>query len=62
MRLVGALIKANKRFDMLIIPGKRHGYADYQPYFTQRMFDFFVEHLMGERLTNADILEKAERK
>ncbi|HEV3083260.1 MAG TPA: DPP IV N-terminal domain-containing protein [Gemmataceae bacterium] len=62
MRLVDALIKANKRFDMLIIPGKRHGYADYQPYFTQRMFDFFVEHLMGERLTNADILEKAERK
>ena len=25
MRLVDALIKANKRFDLLIIPGARHG-------------------------------------
>ena len=30
MRLADALIKANKRFDMLIIPGKRHGFGDYQ--------------------------------
>ena len=45
MRLVDALIKANKRFDMLILPGKRHGFADYQPYFTQRMWEFFAEHL-----------------
>ncbi|HEX5271629.1 MAG TPA: DPP IV N-terminal domain-containing protein [Gemmataceae bacterium] len=58
MRLVDALIKANKRFDMLIIPGKRHAYGDYQPYFQQRMWDFFVEHLMGERQTSADIYEK----
>ena len=27
MRLVDALIKANKRFDMLIIPGARHGFG-----------------------------------
>ena len=58
MRLVDALIKANKRFDMLILPGKRHAYGDYQPYFQQRMWDFFVEHLMGERQTSANIYEK----
>jgi hypothetical protein len=58
MRLVDALIKANKRFDMLIIPGKRHGYGDYQPYFQQRMWDFFVENLMGERQSSANIYEK----
>jgi dipeptidyl aminopeptidase/acylaminoacyl peptidase len=58
MRLVDALIKANKRFDMLILPGKRHGFADYQPYFTQRMWDFFADHLLGDRQTRADILEK----
>jgi dipeptidyl aminopeptidase/acylaminoacyl peptidase len=59
MRLVDALIKANKRFDMLILPGKRHGYADFQPYFTQRMWDFFTEHLLNEHQTSADIMEKA---
>ncbi len=58
MRLVDALIKANKRFDMLILPGKRHGYADYQPYFNQRMWDFFAEHLLHDRQTGADIYEK----
>jgi dipeptidyl aminopeptidase/acylaminoacyl peptidase len=58
MRLVDALIKANKRFDMLILPGKRHGFADYQPYFTQRMWDFFADHLLGDRQAGADILEK----
>lgn len=58
MRLVDALIKANKRFDMLILPGKRHGFADYQPYFTQRMWEFFAEHLLGDRQTGADIYEK----
>ncbi len=58
MRLVDALIKANKRFDMLILPGKRHAFADYQPYFTQRMWDFFADHLLGDRQTGADILDK----
>jgi dipeptidyl aminopeptidase/acylaminoacyl peptidase len=61
MRLVDALIKANKRFDMLILPGKRHAYADYQPYFTQRMWDFFAEHLLNDRQTGADILDKHSR-
>jgi dipeptidyl aminopeptidase/acylaminoacyl peptidase len=58
MRLVDALIKANKRFDMLILPGKRHGFADYQPYFTQRMWEFFAEHMLNDRQTSADILDK----
>jgi dipeptidyl aminopeptidase/acylaminoacyl peptidase len=57
-RLVDALIKANKRFDMLILPGKRHGFADYQPYFTQRMWEYFAEHLLDDRQTSADIYEK----
>ncbi len=61
MRLVDALIKANKRFDMIILPGKRHAYADYQPYFNRRMYDFFAESLLGEKLTSADLLEKPTR-
>ena len=58
MRLVDALIKANKRFDLLIIPGARHGFGAAQPYFTQKMWDFFAEHLLNDRQTNADILLK----
>jgi dipeptidyl aminopeptidase/acylaminoacyl peptidase len=58
MRLAEALIRANKRFDMLILPGKRHAFADDQPYFTQRMWDFFAEHLLNERQTSADIYDK----
>jgi dipeptidyl aminopeptidase/acylaminoacyl peptidase len=60
MRLVDALIKANKRFDMLILPGQRHGFGAAQPYFTQRMWDFFADHLIGDRQTGTDILEKHE--
>jgi dipeptidyl aminopeptidase/acylaminoacyl peptidase len=59
-RLADALIKANKRFDMLILPGKRHGFADYQAYFQQRMWDFFADHLLGDRQAGADLYEKRE--
>ena len=58
MRLADALIKANKRFDMLIIPGARHGFGVAQPYFTQKMWDFFSEHLLNDRQTGADINTK----
>ncbi len=58
LRLVDALIRANKRFDLLMFPGKRHGYGDASGYFTQRKWDYFVLHLMGHRPTNADILDK----
>jgi dipeptidyl aminopeptidase/acylaminoacyl peptidase len=58
MRLVDALIKANKRFDMLILPGQRHGYSTLQPYFNQRMWDFFSDHLLGDRQSGSDITEK----
>jgi dipeptidyl aminopeptidase/acylaminoacyl peptidase len=58
MRLADALIKANKRFDLLIIPGARHGFGPAQPYFTQRMWDFFAEHLLADRQTKADIHER----
>jgi dipeptidyl aminopeptidase/acylaminoacyl peptidase len=60
LRLVDALIKANKRFEMLILPGQRHGYGPDQPYFTQRVWDFFADHLLGDRQTGADLYEKRE--
>src|SRR5699024_6923775 len=45
--VVDALIKANKDFDMLILPNKHHGYADDSTYVTRRRWDYFVDHLMG---------------
>ncbi|MBM4061993.1 MAG: S9 family peptidase [Planctomycetes bacterium] len=58
MRLVDALIKANKRFDMLIIPGARHSFGAAQDYFRQRMFEYFAEHLLGDREAGSDITRK----
>jgi dipeptidyl aminopeptidase/acylaminoacyl peptidase len=45
--VVDALIKANKDFDMLILPNKHHGYADDNPYVMRRRWDYFVKHLAG---------------
>ena len=53
--VVDELIKAGKRFDMLIVPGKRHHFDDYNEYYYWRMVDYFSEYLRGERETGADI-------
>ena len=58
LRLVDALIKANKRFDMLYLPNTRHGFGSYQPYVTQRMFEYFAEHLLNDYQRGADIMDK----
>ncbi|BBD78788.1 S9 family peptidase [Aerosticca soli] len=46
--VVDALIKANKDFDLLMIPNARHGYAKANPYVTRRRWDYFVRHLAGD--------------
>jgi dipeptidyl-peptidase 4 len=56
-RVVNALIKANKRFEMLTLPGQRHGFGDMTEYFFWRMADFYSEHLLGQRFTAVDIVE-----
>ena len=45
--VVDALIKANKDFDLLLLPNARHGYAEATPYATRRRWDYFVQHLAG---------------
>ena len=56
-RMVDALIKANKRFDFQIIPGKRHGYGDAGPWSNAMRADYFCRHLLGWAPTDADIME-----
>ncbi|MGN1214989.1 MAG: DPP IV N-terminal domain-containing protein [Candidatus Cryptobacteroides sp.] len=48
IRVVDALIRANKRFDMLILPGQRHGFGDMNEYFFWRMADYYSEWLLGD--------------
>ena len=55
IRVVNALIRCGKRFDMLILPGQRHGFGDMNEYFYWRMVDYFSEHLRGEKETSVDI-------
>jgi dipeptidyl-peptidase 4 len=46
MVVVDALIKANKDFDLLILPNLSH-YCDVDPYFVRKRWDYFVRHLLG---------------
>jgi Dipeptidyl peptidase IV (DPP IV) N-terminal region./Prolyl oligopeptidase family. len=57
IRLVNALIKANKRFDFLLLPGQRHGYADMTEYFFWKMADYFSQYLLGDWDQPVDIIE-----
>jgi dipeptidyl aminopeptidase/acylaminoacyl peptidase len=44
--VVNALIDANKDFDLIMFPNRRHGFGN-EPYMMRRRWDYFVEHLMG---------------
>lgn len=46
-RMADALLKAGKRFDMMIFPEARHGFGRYSDYFQRMMWDYFAEHLLG---------------
>ena len=57
IRMINALIKANKRFDILLLPGQRHGYGDMTDYFFWKMADYFSEYLLGDRDHAVNITE-----
>ncbi len=47
-KLAEALIKADKEFDLMIIPSQRHGYGgEYRKYFMKKRWNYFIEHLLG---------------
>jgi dipeptidyl aminopeptidase/acylaminoacyl peptidase len=45
--VVNALVKANKDFDLIVLPDQRHGYGQDNNYMTRRRWDYFVRHLLG---------------
>jgi dipeptidyl-peptidase 4 len=46
LRFASELIKADKDFDLLIMPNEKHWFGN-NPYFVRRRWDYFVKHLLG---------------
>jgi dipeptidyl aminopeptidase/acylaminoacyl peptidase len=44
--VVNELIKANKDFDLLMLPNRGHGFGG-EPYMVRRRWDYFVRNLLG---------------
>ena len=44
--LVNELIRANRDFDLLALPNRRHGFGS-EPYMIRRRWDYFVKNLLG---------------
>ncbi|MGZ5285907.1 MAG: DPP IV N-terminal domain-containing protein [Flavisolibacter sp.] len=57
IRMVNALIRANKRFELVMLPGQRHGFGDMTEYFFWKMADYFSEHLLGDHERPVNIVE-----
>ena len=49
IRVVNDLIKANKRFELVILPGQRHGFGDMNEYFFWKMADWYSRWLIGDK-------------
>jgi dipeptidyl-peptidase-4 len=56
--VVAALIRANKDFDLLMIPNAAHGYGSAANYMTRRRWDYFVRNLLGAEPPKDYVLER----
>ena len=55
MQVVNALIKANKSFDLLVMPGEDHPAGrrgPSAPYGDRKLWDFFITHLLDRKTPN----------
>jgi dipeptidyl-peptidase-4 len=57
IRMANALIKANKRFDFVLLPGQRHAYGDMTEYFFWQKGDYFCKWLLGDFSQPVDIAQ-----
>jgi dipeptidyl aminopeptidase/acylaminoacyl peptidase len=48
MLIADALVKANKDFDLLMLPNQNHGFGSASAYMMRRRWDYFVKHLVGQ--------------
>ncbi|HEV3411808.1 MAG TPA: DPP IV N-terminal domain-containing protein [Puia sp.] len=61
IRVINALIKADKRFDVVILPGQRHGYGEMNEYFWWRMADYFSRWLIGDETVRPVAIEEMDK-
>jgi dienelactone hydrolase len=59
MRVVDALIRAKKDFDLIVVPGANHGNGG--PHGDRRRLDFFVRHLLGVEPPDRNAVAKSEK-
>ncbi|ATL48567.1 S9 family peptidase [Chitinophaga caeni] len=57
VRVINALIKANKRFDFLLLPGQRHGYGNMQEWFFWNLADYYSRWLLGDFSQPVNMIE-----
>ncbi|REE08003.1 dipeptidyl aminopeptidase/acylaminoacyl peptidase [Winogradskyella pacifica] len=57
IRMVNALIKANKRFDFMLMPGQRHSFGNMTEYSFWLRADHFSKHFLNTEATDIDITE-----
>ena len=48
IRVVNALIKAGKRFELVVLPGQRHGFGSMNDFFFWKMADHYSRWLIGD--------------
>ena len=48
LQVVEALTKANRDYDLIVLPSGNHGFMS-DPYFLRRSWDYFVRHLAGRK-------------
>lgn len=61
IRVVNALIKANKRFDMLILPTQRHSFGDMNETWFWRTADYFSRWLMNDTTERSVDIDEMNR-
>ncbi len=57
IRMANALIKANKRFQFMTMPGQRHGFGNMTEYSFWLRADHFSKYLLGKEATSVDMTE-----
>jgi dipeptidyl-peptidase 4 len=61
IRVANALIKADKRFDFVLLPGQRHAYGEMTEYFWWRTADYFSRYLIGDDSPRSIAIEEMDR-
>ena len=57
IRMANALIKANKRFSFMLMPGQRHGFGSMTEYSFWLRADHFSKYFLGKEASSVDIIE-----